>query len=271
MLQQLLQACLQDDMTRSISFDIKMPSAFELAAFESIDSTNDELRRRAMNGASSNTVICALEQTKGRGRRGRTWISQTGNLFCSILQKPTVPVGEAAKASFVTAIAIHDAVKEAISGFDCEVSCKWPNDVLVDGYKVSGILLESQANTGHQTLDWLIVGIGINLAHSPADTRYPSGYLNAYREDVLDPPKMLEMLLRHFQIWFERWETLGFPAIRDAWLERAKGLNEEIIVNLENERLKGTFETLDPDGSLVLRTPQGVRHISAGDVFFPNI
>ncbi len=263
-------ACLRDKMTKSDIFDIKMPSAFELAAFESVDSTNDEMRRRAMDGAKANTVVCSLEQTKGRGRRGRTWVSEPGNLFCSILQRPTVPIGEAAKASFVAAIAIHDAVKEAIRGFDCDVACKWPNDVLVDGYKVSGILLESQAKGVQPTLDWLIVGIGINLAHSPADTPYPSGYINAYRENAINPAKMLEILLRHFQIWFERWETLGFPAIRDAWLERAKGLNEEIIVNLQNEQLKGTFETLDPDGSLVLRTPHGQRLISAGDVFFPN-
>lgn len=247
-----------------------MPSAFELAAFESLDSTNDECRRRAMNGGAANLVVTSLEQTKGRGRRGRSWVSEPGNLFCSILQKPTVQISEAAKASFVAAIAIHDAVKESVGDFDCEVSCKWPNDVLVDGYKVSGILLESQAKAKQPALDWLIVGIGINLAHSPADTLYPSGYINAYREDVLIPKKMLEILLRHFQIWFERWETLGFSPIRDAWLLRAKGLNEEIIVNLQNEQLTGTFESLDQDGSLVLRTPHGQRLISAGDVFFPK-
>lgn len=257
-------------MTTSKLFDIKMPSAFELAAFESLDSTNDELRRRAMDGAAANTVVCALEQTKGRGRRGRSWISQPGNLFCSILQKPTVPIAEAAKASFVAAVAIHDAIIESVDGFDCTVECKWPNDVLIDGYKVSGILLESQAKGTQGTLDWLIIGIGINLAHSPADTPYPSGYINAYRNDVIHPEKMLEILLRHFQIWFERWETLGFPAIHEAWLQRAKGLGEEIIVNLANEQITGTFETLDPDGSLVLRTPHGQRLISAGDVFFPK-
>ena len=257
-------------MVESKHFDIKMPSAFELAAFESVDSTNDELRRRAQDGANENLVVSALEQTKGRGRRGRSWISEPGNLFCSILKKPTVPINEAAKASFIAAIAIHDAVKEAVGDFDCDVACKWPNDVLVDGYKVSGILLESQAKGAQPLLDWLIIGIGINLAHSPADTPYPSGYINAYRADALKPAKMLEILLRHLQIWFERWETQGFGPIHTAWLERAKGLGEEIIVNLANEQLHGIFETLDHDGSLVLRTPQGQRLISAGDVFFPN-
>lgn len=255
-------------MSTSDIFDIKMPSAFQLAAFESIDSTNDELRRRAMQGAPANSVVFALEQSKGRGRRGRTWVSEKGNLFCSILQKPNVPIVEAAKSSFVAALAIHDAISEAVSGFDCEVQCKWPNDVLVDGYKVSGILLESQAQKGQNQLDWLIIGIGINLNHSPADTLYPTGYINAYRNKSLNSPEMLEILLRHFQLWFERWETLGFQAIRDAWLDRAKGVGEEIIVNLSDKKLIGTFETLDPDGALVLQTTQGQQVITAGDVFF---
>lgn len=97
-------------METSDIFDIKMPSAFQLAAFESVDSTNDELRRRALDGAPAGTVVCALEQTKGRGRRGRTWVSERGNLFCSILQRPAVSLAEASKISFVSALAIHDAI-----------------------------------------------------------------------------------------------------------------------------------------------------------------
>ncbi|WP_417830809.1 biotin--[acetyl-CoA-carboxylase] ligase [Terasakiella sp.] len=255
-------------MKTSNFFELKKPSAFTLAAFESLDSTNEELRRRAVNGADAYSVVCALEQTKGRGRRGRTWVSQPGNLFCSILMKPRVPIAEASKSSFVSALAIHDAIQEAVQGFDCDVACKWPNDVLIDGYKISGILLETQAQPKSVEPDWLIIGIGINLAHSPADTPYPSGYINAYRDQMIKAPEMLEILLRHFQIWWERWETLGFQAIRNAWLDRAKGVGEEIIVNLSNERLSGIFETLDHDGALVLRTTEGQRHITAGDVFF---
>ncbi|SCA55002.1 Biotin--(acetyl-CoA-carboxylase) ligase [Candidatus Terasakiella magnetica] len=255
-------------MKQSNIFDLKKPSAFSLAAFESVDSTNDELRRRAVAGCLPNTVVCALEQTKGRGRRGRTWVSEPGNLFCSILQKPNVILAEASKASFVSALAIYDAISEAVEGFDCDVTCKWPNDVLVDGYKVSGILLESQVIPQSNELDWLIVGIGINLAHAPAETPYPCGYINAYREKAITPPEMLEILLKHFQLWFERWESLGFTAIRNAWLDRAKGVGEEITVNLSDEQLRGTFETLDAEGALVLRTKDGQRLITAGDVFF---
>lgn len=254
-------------MTSTDIFNIKMPSAFQLAAFESLDSTNDEIRRRANNGAAEGLVVAALEQTKGRGRRGRTWISQPGNLFCSVLIKPTVEVSEAAKVSFVAALAIYDAIREAVSDFDCDVTCKWPNDVLIDGYKVCGILLESQAQSSTQ-LDWLTIGIGINLAHSPDETPYPSGYINAYRDTALNPAKMLEILLPHLQIWLERWETLGFQAIRNAWLDRAKGVGEQITVNLANEQIIGTFETLDHDGGLVLRTTNATRTITAGDVFF---
>jgi BirA family transcriptional regulator, biotin operon repressor / biotin---[acetyl-CoA-carboxylase] ligase len=213
--------------------DIKMPSAYQLAAFESLDSTNDELRRRAQDNCPANTVVWALEQTKGRGRRGRDWISAPGNLFCSILLKPKYPIAECAKASFVASLAIHSAVAQVVADRECKVECKWPNDVLIDGQKVSGILLESQAKAYMKDqpsmLDWLIVGIGINLAHSPAETPYPSGYINAYRENILTPEKMLEILLHHFQIWFELWENEGFGPIRSAWLERAKGLGDNII------------------------------------------
>jgi len=254
--------------------NIKTPSAFQLAAFDCLDSTNDELRRRAEKGCATNTVVWALEQTKGRGRRGRNWVSTPGNLFCSILQKPTVSIAQCAKASFVISLAIHGAVSEAVSQSDCKVECKWPNDVLIDGQKVSGILLESEAKSfikgQPSSLDWLIIGIGINLAHSPDNTPYPSGYVNSYRKVPLEPKDMLEILLRHFQIWFEAWETAGFGPIRDAWLQRAKGLGQEIIVNLEAEQIKGTFESLDQDGALVLRTTHEQRLISAGDVFFPT-
>lgn len=246
---------------------ITVPSAFQLLAFESLDSTNDELRRRAMQDAADGTVVCALEQTKGRGRRGRTWTSEPGNLFCSILKRPSCPLKDAAQLSFVSALAIHGAVKEATVGFDCDVQCKWPNDVLIDGYKISGILLESQAQSVEK-LDWMIIGIGVNLLHSPANTPYPSGYIGSYRQKTVTPQAMLEILLKHFLHWFDRWQTVGFTDIRRAWLENAKGVGEEITVNLANDRIKGIFETLDPDGALVLGTPQGQRIITAGDVFF---
>ncbi len=255
-------------MTKTIPIELNKPSAFTLAAFESVDSTNDELRRRAIKNAEENTVVFALEQSKGRGRRGRTWVSQPGNLFCSILKKPKVPIIEAAKTSFVCALAIHGAIQQAVGDFDCDVTCKWPNDVLIDGYKVSGILLESQAKIGGDRLEWLIIGIGINLAHSPAETPYPSGYINAYREKTLEPQEMLNILLSHFEKWWNLWEKQGFSAIRQAWLLQAKGLGQEITVNLSNEKISGIFENLDHDGALVLRSSHGRRLITAGDVFF---
>lgn len=253
---------------------IKLPSAFKLAAFESVDSTNDTLRQMAQDGAQTNTVVWAKEQTKGRGRRGRTWVSAPGNFFCSVLQRPNISIADAAKASFVTCLAIHSAIVEVVDQSDVKIECKWPNDVLINGHKVSGILLESQAQpyskNNQPSLDWLIIGIGINLPHSPDDTPYPSSCINAYRSEELMPEEMLEIFLRHFQIWFERWETLGFAPIRNAWLERAKGFGEQIIVNLETEQLTGLFESLDQDGALVLRTSHSKRLITAGDVFFPK-
>jgi BirA family biotin operon repressor/biotin-[acetyl-CoA-carboxylase] ligase len=247
---------------------IALPKDYQLLSFDQLDSTNDEARRQADNPSLDKLVIQANSQNKGRGRRGRTWVSEKGNLFCSILQRPNVPIQMAAQISFVSALAIHGAIREAVDGFDCDVLCKWPNDVLVDGYKVSGILLESQVKKGTQDLDWIITGIGINLCHSPADTPYPCGFINAYRENNLTAQMMLELLLKHYDEWMERWKTFGFQTIRDAWCQNAKGIGEEIIVKLSDEEIVGCFESLDQDGALVLRNSEGTRHITAGDVFF---
>lgn len=259
-------------MTDQQSVNIQLPSAYRLAAFESLDSTNDEARRNAVNAAPEGLVVLAKEQTKGRGRRGRTWISEPGNLFCSLLLRPHIEILEAAKLSFVAALAIHSTIEEVAGHSNCDIKCKWPNDVLVDGNKISGILLESQAQSGQgvhsKMLDWLIVGIGINLCHCPDNTPYPAGYVNAYRAYPIAPEQMLTILITQFDYWFKQWQSLGFQGIQQEWLKRAKGVGEEITVNLQNEVLTGIFETLDPDGCLVLRHGKEKRIISAGDVFF---
>jgi len=142
---------------------------------------------------------------------------------------------------------------------------KWPNDVLIDGQKLAGILLESQI--GEQSkLDWLLIGTGVNVASSPVDTDRPSTCLRqiGMKLSVTD---VLAAYIHALSTWLARWEKTGFESVREVWLKRAIGLGEAIEVRLPNETLTGTFEALDTSGSLVLTTPQGRQLISAGEVF----
>ena len=149
-----------------------LPAGYELASFDEIDSTNEEARRRAQRGDRGPLWIWALKQNAGRGRRGRPWESPVGNLMCTLLLAPGVPPAQAARLSFVAALSVRDFVAEHAGTTDVRV--KWPNDVLIDGRKVAGILLESSGESGAGLLPWLAVGIGVNLVHAPDGTSFPA-------------------------------------------------------------------------------------------------
>ena len=130
---------------------------------QEIGSTNDLARQLAEEGVPSGTLVWALRQIAGRGRRGRHWMEGQGNLFCSLLIRPNLAASEAAKLSFVAALAVQYAVKE-LTGGTLEVMCKWPNDVLVGHDKLCGILLES---SGQSRPDWVVIGVGVNVTEAP--------------------------------------------------------------------------------------------------------
>jgi len=150
-----------------------------------------------------------------------------------------------------------------------KVSLKWPNDLLVDSKKASGILLESES-AGGSDVSWLAIGIGLNLVHFPEDTPYPATSLQAESGIVCSVESALTALAGSFDKWYATWhQPGGFTAIREAWLKRARGVGQEITVRLSDETLVGTFEDLSEDGALQLRLPSGiVQPIAAGDVFF---
>ncbi len=238
---------------------------FNLVSLGEIDSTSAEARRRAAAGAVDGTVIWAERQTAGRGRRGRAWVSPDGNLYVSFILKPECAPDVAAQLGFAAAL----AVAEAIRGFlpsTASIACKWPNDVLVDGRKIAGILLESQAAAGGG-LDWIVVGIGINLATAPAETEFPATSLAATGRPDVFPSAMLAALAASLQHWYEVWGRTGFASIRAAWLDLAYGLADPVRVRLDSETLEGRFGGLDVDGALLLEMPAGRRRITAGDVF----
>jgi BirA family biotin operon repressor/biotin-[acetyl-CoA-carboxylase] ligase len=237
-----------------------------IEALDAIDSTNAEARRRAEAGIAGPLWITAGLQTAGRGRRGRSWESRTGNLFATLLDRTDKPPAEAAQLSFVAALAVADLAAAYVP--PALVSLKWPNDPMIAGRKTSGILVESGPHPAGGL--WLAVGIGVNLAWPPENPERPA---TAFAEHMRAPPpaplEALDVLAASFDRWRAVWDRLGFPPIAEAWTAKAHGLGERCTVRLPDATLQGVAEGLDPDGALRLRTASGlVRRITAGDVFF---
>ncbi len=234
--------------------------------FEELDSTNEEAKRRALAGEAGPVWLVAKRQTAGRGRRGRAWTSDTGNLFTTGLFQLDSGPARAAQLSFAAALAVGDLAASAVD--PSHVALKWPNDVLIKGRKVCGILLESGAHPNGGL--WLAVGIGVNLAHHPDDTERRATSFKAHGAD-LSPELAAEHLAERFEYWLTVWDRDGFAFVREAWLARAWGLGDVCTARLADETVEGVFADLGADGSLRLDLKDGTRRfISAGDVFFPN-
>ena len=247
-----------------------LPSAYHLISLDSVDSTNAEARRRAAMGEEETpdgTLIWAKEQSEGRGRRGRTWVSPPGNLYCSLVLRPDVALQRAAEFSFIGALAMFDTLG-TIGEAGHQVQLKWPNDILLNEHKVAGLLLETES-TGSGVADWIILGLGLNVAVFPGDTEFPATSLRAEGWGATEIDG-LESFCRHFLKWTNIWLAEGFAPIRKNWLWRCHGKGEEIEVRLENETLTGVFEDLDERGALMLKTSDGMRKITVGDVFFSS-
>jgi BirA family biotin operon repressor/biotin-[acetyl-CoA-carboxylase] ligase len=233
------------------------------------DSTNAEARRRAEAGEVGPLWIAARRQTAGRGRRGRQWGSDSGNLFTSLLLLTQKSPAEAAQLTFAASLAVADLLDRYVP--PALVTIKWPNDVLLDGRKTSGILIESgPAPSGGL---WLAVGIGVNLSQTPGETERPAICIAEHlAHGVVAAPSVDEAakaLAETFDAWLDRWTTLGFQPILDAWIARTPGLHGPCTARLTNETLTGTADGVEADGSLRLKLPDGsLRVISAGDVFF---
>lgn len=233
-----------------------LPDGWTLVALQSVGSTNDEAARLAESGAAEGTVVWSREQTGGRGRRGRSWSSPVGNLYSSTILRPACPAMRAAELGFVAAIAVADIVP---TGRDVRV--KWPNDVLVDGGKIAGILPESSIG-GDGKVEYVVVGIGVNVGFAPAlpEMRYPGAHLGGSVEVALE--KLTDALAARLA----QWRRDGFGAIRAEWLVRAGPLGLEVDVKLGEELVRGRFAGMDAEGALLLETPSGPRRIVAGEL-----
>lgn len=237
-----------------------LPDHWRLVEFAEIDSTNAEVLRRAESGEREGLAVRANGQSSGRGRRGRAWSSPEGNLYLSILID--APAREAGQVGFAVALALVEAIEAETGQRLPDLRCKWPNDLLYDGKKVAGLLLE-----GVPSRDQVVAGMGVNLKPTGvADAMYPVGSL----ADLDIPPQTLcPGVCLALARWLDTWRTFGFAPIRRAWLERANGIGESIIVRLPRDTYKGKFEGLADDGALLLDQGTGeMKTISAGDVFF---
>jgi BirA family biotin operon repressor/biotin-[acetyl-CoA-carboxylase] ligase len=249
-----------------VNSPLAWPEGYALKHFEIIDSTNEEARRLAAAGERGPVWIAADRQSAGRGRRGRNWESPSGNLAATLFLRPERPAADCAQLSFVAAIATADMATRFAG--EAAIRVKWPNDVLADGKKIAGILLES-ASAGGERLDWLAVGIGVNLAIFPEGTEFPATSLAALGITPPAPRDALARLAGAWAKWYEVWSARGFGEIRDVWLSRAAGLGARIRARLQNEEVHGVFEGIDATGALILRESRDrTRAISAGEVFF---
>lgn len=213
----------------------------------------------AANGAAEGLWLRADRQTGGRGRQGRVWQSPPGNFYGSTLVRLRSGDPAAATLALVVAVALDEAVGVYAPGADLAI--KWPNDLLLGGAKLAGILLERAG-------DAVVIGVGVNLAHHPADLDRRVTSLAAHGP-APDPAEFAQTLADTFARWLGRWRGEGLGVIRDAWTARAHPPGTALAVNLpDGERAEGLFERLDSDGALILRLADGrVRAIHAGDVF----
>lgn len=234
-------------------------------AFDEIDSTNLEALRRAAAGERGPLWITALVQTRGRGRSGRNWASADGSVAATLLFAPDCPIGRLPELALVAGVAAYDAIASVVpADRRAAVRLKWPNDVLIDGAKVSGILIES-TTFGATTV--VAIGTGINVLAVPRlDGRAVAALAEQGAGTSVD--EMAAALARSLAEWLDAWASgRGFARIREAWLERAGPIGERMSVNSGEGPVSGTFAGLDSDGALLLDDDGAVtRRFTFGDV-----
>ncbi|NEU96690.1 biotin--[acetyl-CoA-carboxylase] ligase [Bradyrhizobium uaiense] len=248
-------------------------AGYKLAAFDQIGSTNAEAMLRARDGEQGPMWFVTPEQTAGRGRRQRAWIAPRGNLASSILEVTDVQPAVAATLGFAAGLSLEAALQKVsieaalrLGPDSPKFTLKWPNDVLANGKKLSGILLEAEA-VGNRLA--VVVGIGTNVVAAPEGTPTPAISLATLGIQI----RAEELFAALSDAWVEFrgiWDDgRGFPEIRRLWLKRAAGLGEKVAVQTGTATLEGTFDTIDDTGCLIVRSADGQRKpVTAGEVYF---
>jgi BirA family biotin operon repressor/biotin-[acetyl-CoA-carboxylase] ligase len=260
-------------------------AGYRLDARETIGSTNAEALARARAGEAGRFWVATANQSAGRGRRGRPWATPPGNLAATVLTIVKADTMLGATLGFVAGLALDESLRrvapglalataldavEAGHGQQDRLRLKWPNDVLLDGKKLAGILLEAEPLAGGRLA--VAAGIGVNVVSAPEGLPFPATALAALGIPV-DAPGVFEALSDAWAGLERIWDGgRGFATIRDLWLDRAAGVGEAVAVKAGGEVRTGVFETIDRDGRLVIRADDGSRRlISAGEVHFGTV
>lgn len=235
--------------------------------FEELDSTSLEAKRRAERGAVQPLWILALRQRAGYGRRGAAWTQNEGDVAATLLFPPEASGEKLPQLSFVAALAVFDSIRRYSP--KAKVSVKWPNDILVDGKKIAGLLLELVSPPTSPLI--VALGVGVNIVTAPEIADYPTAKLIDYCVPPPSPCEFVKTLDEAFAAWRDCWQTCGFSEIRSEWLSRAARLGERISVNLPGGTMEGVFEDLDLEGNLILSSAEGRRSIAAGAILPPGL
>jgi BirA family transcriptional regulator, biotin operon repressor / biotin---[acetyl-CoA-carboxylase] ligase len=241
-----------------------MTNSFPRQHLQTIVSTNAALMLRAAAGEKGPLWLTAGEQTGGRGRTGRGWASPPGNLYASLLLTDPCPMRHAPGLGFVAGVALIKALRRLAPSMS-SLALKWPNDVLIGGRKLAGILPEARQLDGHLAI---IIGMGVNCAFHPDDTPYPATSLAAEGMPVSPEALFAELNSAMAAAITLFDEGRGFPIILAAWREAAHGLGGLITVKPPSGMVSGLFEGVDDEGALLLRQDGALMRISAGDVYF---
>ena len=247
------------------------PLNWSIATEQSATSTSDLAKRAAANGAPSGHAFLAIEQTAGRGRHGRHWDSQKGGMYLSVLLRPSVPVDQWFALSFAASLAILEVIRSRLathlsSAEMPQTGLKWPNDVIVAGGKISGVLLEVEGKA-------LIVGSGVNIApvgQVGSQNIAPISFADIWPDGAGDLPQPYDLAtayLERLAFWYDRFCESGFGPIRDTWLENALFLGQYVAVQCDAKAFSGFFHDLGMDGTMLLLDDSGqTRHITTGDI-----
>ena len=245
------------------------PIGYDRRILASVDSTNAEAVRNAKT-VGGPTWFLGLKQTQGRGRRGRAWMDPEGNFAGTLLLFPKGDPHSFALRSFVMSLALADSFATL---FPHQVSCqlKWPNDALLNGAKVAGILLETVALSAGQLA--LVIGVGVNLKNAPKASNLethalPPASLYGLTGQVITPEAFLPTLASAFALREEQFNAYGFEPIRTSWLERAANIGQMITARTQRDEYVGRFDSVDQAGHLILDTQDGRRAIAAADIYF---
>lgn len=225
-------------------------------------STQDLVHDLAQTGEPEGLAIQALQQTKGRGRHGNLWTSPMGNLYMSVLLRPLCRADKAGQMAFVAGVALSEAMDEVMESGPVK-TLKWPNDVLVDGKKISGILLESRLDA-HGRVDYLVIGSGVNI-FAPAEGAVG---LDSLKKDRIAINTFRDIYLEKLRLHYMSWQDKGFAEIRERWLKQAHGLDAPMRIRLPEVTYDGVFRGIDENGVLLADVDGERRNFTAGEVHF---